>query len=90
MVLVLVSVLPVAYEWWGTAHRASPRASQHKTGPQRRNPSSSAFVSTGRTSSPTSASGSPSGLRSIAQTTVSTIAPASRSARWRRARHRRW
>ena len=42
--------------------------------------SSSAFVSTARTSRPTSASGfSPSGLRSIAHTTGSTMAPSSRS-----------
>ena len=89
LAILAFSVIPIAYEWSKhrrASHASAPDARRrHAVGrgqppPSRlsrlaasRAASSSALVSTGRTSSPTSASGfSPAGLRSIAHTTTST------------------
>ena len=69
------TVGPTATSRGGTS--TGPRGSEGGSA-QPRAASRSALVSTARTSRPTSASGfSPSGERSIAQTTTSTVAPAS-------------
>ena len=89
LVILLFTVIPIGYEAIKRRrhHHAERcrRRRRTRAGPARRSQpraeSSWALVSTGRTSRPTSASGfSPAGLRSIAHTTTSTVAPRARSA----------